>query len=286
MRRMTMISVVAAAAVGSPATAAAHPSVSVVMDRQGNVFYSDLRRVMMIAPDGTKSIAVPNVHTHEMFMGADGNLYGDHQWYEGVRTKKWGHRVWKRAPDGTITDAVPAADGLLDNYGFARDSSGTMYWRARGSVSEIRKRVGTGPVTVHSRGPFSGISCMVAASDGTLYLIDALDLKKVLPDGRVMPLAPAIASKSLSRFAVKDEHRIMGLWLDAGSNVYAAGYGSGEVKRVTPSGDVSVVSSSALPWSPTGGMVAPDGDLWILEVSIINEVRLKRIARNGSVRFY
>ncbi len=285
MRTMMMIAV-AAAALGSPATAAAHPSVSVVMDRQGNVFYSDLKRVMMITPDGKKAIAVPNVHTHEMFMDAQGNLYGDHQWYEGVRTKKWSHRVWKRAPDGSITDVVPAADGLLDNYGFARDSLGIMYWAARGSVSEIRRRVGTGSVTVHSRGPFSGIRWMVAASDGTLYLIDALDLKKVLPDGRVVTLAPAIASKSLSRFMVKDEDRIMGLWLDSGGNVYAAGYGSGDVKRVTPDGNVSVVSSSALPWSPTGGMVAPDGDLWILEVSIINEIRLKRIARNGSVRFY
>ncbi len=285
MRRMMLMAVVAAT-LAPPATAGAHPSVSVVMDKHGNVFYSDLKRVMMVAPDGTKSIAVPNVHTHEMFMDAQGNLYGDHQWSEGDRPKRWGHRVWMRAPDGTITDIVPASDGHLDNYGFARDSMGTMYWAARGSSTEIRKRVGGGAPVVHSRGPFTDVRWMVAAADGTLYLIDSADLKKVLPDGRVIAIAPALASRSLSRFAVKDAHRIMGLWLDAGNNVYAAGYGSGEVKRVTPTGDVSVVSSSALPWSPTGGMVAPNGDLWILEASLINEVRLKRISRNGAVKFY
>ncbi|MGK2962618.1 MAG: hypothetical protein ACSLFK_10805, partial [Gemmatimonadaceae bacterium] len=69
-------------------------------------------------------------------------------------------------------------------------------------------------------------------------------------------------------------------------NLYAASYGTGEVKRVSPRGEVSVISHSGLPWSPTGGMVAPNGDLWILETSLINEVRLKRIAANGSVSFY
>jgi hypothetical protein len=37
--------------------------------------------------------------------------------------------------------------------------------------------------------------------------------------------------------------------------------------------------------SPTGGMVAPNGDLYILEASVLNEVRLKRIGRDGSVRY-
>ncbi len=77
---MTIIAV-ATAAVSSPIVAMAQPSVSVVMDKQGNVFFhSDVKRVMMLAPDGTKSIALPNVHAHDLFIDAQGNLYGDHQW--------------------------------------------------------------------------------------------------------------------------------------------------------------------------------------------------------------
>ena len=69
-------------------------------------------------------------------------------------------------------------------------------------------------------------------------------------------------------------------------NVEKPAYGSGQVKPISPRGEVTVVSESPLPWGPTGGMVSPAGDLWILERSILNDVRLKRISRNGSVRYY
>jgi hypothetical protein len=186
---------------------------------------------------------VPNVNAHELYLDSRGNLYGDHTWYEGTRTKKWGHRVWKRAPDGTITDVIPASERFLTDYGFTRDSSGTMYWARGEPPTEIWKRRNGEPVAVHSRGHLRDVRSMVAGRDGTVYLIDSADLKKILP-------------------------------------------GTGEVKRVSPRGEVSVISRSGLPWSPTGGMVAPNGDLWILETSLINEVRLKRIAANGSVSFY
>lgn len=256
------------------------------MDAQGNVFYSDLSRVMMITPAGRRSIAVPNVHTHELYLDSQGNLHGDHVWYEGRRTKKWGHRVWRRAPDGTITDVIPASEGFLTDYGFTRDSSGTMYWAHGDPPTEIWKRRNGELVAVHSRGHFRDVRSMVAGPDGTIYLIDSADLKKILPDGKVLIMSPGIASRSLARFTVNRRHAVMGLWLDSLNYVYAASYGTGEVKRVSPRGEVSVISHSRLPWSPTGGMVAPNGDLWILETSIINEVRLKRIAANGSVSFY
>lgn len=256
------------------------------MDARGNVFYADANRVMMIAPDGRRQIAVPNVHAHELYLDSLGNLYGDHVWSEGRRTKKWGHRVWKRAPDGTITDVIPAAEGLLTGYGFTRDATGTMYWAHGEPRTEIRKRRNLEPVAVHSRGSFRDVRSIVAGPDGTVYVIDSADLKKIRPDGKVLIMSPGIASRSASRFTVNRRYAIMGLWLDSRSNLYAASYGTGEVKRVSPSGEVSVISRSGLPWSPTGGMVAPNGDLWILETSLINEVRLKRIASNGSVSFY
>lgn len=283
--RSALCALVLVAAVAAPAVALAHPSVSVVMDSRGNVFYSDLNRVWILSPDGQRSIAVPNVHSHELFMDRNDNLYGEHLWYTST-TKKWGHRVWKRAPDGTITDVIPATDGFRDDYSFVRDTAGFMYFKENKRPLRILKRSPSGATTVLSRGPFSDIRWMVAGNDGALYVIDSVHLKKVLPDGRVVSLAPNIASRSLSRLNVGARHAVMGLWMDGRANVYAANYGSGSVKRVSPTGDVSVVDNSAFPWSPTGGMVAPNGDLYILEVSIINEVRLKRIGRDGSVRYF
>ncbi|HLA68420.1 MAG TPA: hypothetical protein VJN65_01860 [Bacteroidota bacterium] len=38
--------------------AAAHPGIGIVMDSKGNVYYTDLKRVWKIAPNGQKTIAV------------------------------------------------------------------------------------------------------------------------------------------------------------------------------------------------------------------------------------
>jgi hypothetical protein len=56
------------------AVAEAHPGIGIVQDRQRNIFYTDLKQVWKIAPDGRKTVAVPNVHTHELSLDAEGNL--------------------------------------------------------------------------------------------------------------------------------------------------------------------------------------------------------------------
>ena len=114
-------------------SAFAHPSVSVVIDSHGNVFYSDLKQIWRVAPDGSRSVAVPNVHSHALYIDAGDTLYGD-----------------------------------------------------------------------------------VAASADR------------------------------------------------------------EIKRVAPAGRLEVVARSTFPWSPSGGLIAPNGDFWLLEYSLTNEQRLRR----------
>jgi hypothetical protein len=78
----------------------------------------------------------------------------------------------------------------------------------------------------------------------------------------------------------------MGLWTDSAGFVYVARYGSREVMRVAADGAVRVVATSTFPWSPTGGLVAPNGDLWLLEYSLTNAARVRRIARDGRITVY
>src|SRR5262245_47773116 len=156
------------------ATAAiAHPGVGIVEDGAGNVFYTDLAKVWRIAPDGSRSVAVPGVHTHELCIDADGNLYGEHLWYEGDATKTWGHRVWKRAGDGTISDVIPAREGFLSNYSFVRDGAGAMYWADREKPITIKKRAPDGTIAVLSTGPFRDVRWMTATAGGIVYLVDS-----------------------------------------------------------------------------------------------------------------
>lgn len=255
------------------ASLAAHPGIGIVIDGRGNLFYTDLAQVWMIAPNGTKSVAVPNVHTHELVLDAAGNLYGEHLWYEGDATKKWGHRVWKRSPAGKIVDVVPPSEGFLTNYSFVRDGAGAMYWVDHNAVM---KRSGNA-ISVHARGNFRNPQRMIAQRDGTLWLIDGADLLRIAPNGAITRVAHDLSTGRLIRPDLGDHPMLMGLWLDRAGNVCVADFGHGDVKRVTPAGQVTTIAKSELPWSVSGGVYAPNGDLWLLEYSITNAARVRRI---------
>ena len=64
----------------------AHPGIGIVMDNEGNVYYTDLTHVWKIPKEGKLTIAVENVHTHELYLDSNGNLYGEHEWYNGEAT--------------------------------------------------------------------------------------------------------------------------------------------------------------------------------------------------------
>jgi hypothetical protein len=101
----------------------AHPPSVLVMDSRGNVYYSDLANVWILRPDGTTEIAVPRVHTHELWLGPENTLYGEDVTNVG---DDYRHRVWKLAPDGGLSGVIPWRSGFPD-YGFSRDSVGLTY---------------------------------------------------------------------------------------------------------------------------------------------------------------
>jgi hypothetical protein len=257
------------------ATAAlAHPPVSVVIDSRGNVYYSDLEQVWRVAPDGTKSVAVRGVHTHELCLDAQDNLYGEHLWYEGERIDKWGYYVWRRSPDGKVAKVIPNREGFLTNYSFVRDRAGNMYFADR-EHGQIRKRAPDGKITLVA-GEVKQMRWLHATPGGTLYLIDGHDLVRV-KGGRATRMARDLARTYLARPYVSLQHAIMGIWTDPAENVYVADYAHGEVKRITQSGTVATVLRSPAGWSPVGGTFARNGDLWVLECTFTNAVRVRKM---------
>ncbi len=54
----------------------AHPGVGIVKDSKGNIYYTDLKQVWKITK-GNKTVVVPDVHTHELYVDQNDNLYGE-----------------------------------------------------------------------------------------------------------------------------------------------------------------------------------------------------------------
>lgn len=257
------------------ATASAHPGVGIVIDRQGNVYYTDLVHVWRIAPDGRKSIAVRDVHTHELALDSAGSLYGEDSRYQGG--DRWRHRVWKRRADGRLTYVVPWTDGFWRQYGFTSDGDGTMYWvQCPERVCSIRKRDRRGATTVVAPSVrFAGnINFIAAARDGSLYVIDGEDVRRITRDGRAITFAPKLG------------RMLMGLTPRPDGSVYVASWGERALFRVDSTGTVTTAARTSAPWAPSGSAVGADGSLWLLEYSTTNDARVRRIRADGRVSIH
>jgi hypothetical protein len=261
---------------------AAHPAIHVVTDAEGAIYYSDTKQVWRIAPGGAKSIAVPNVHTHELWMDPSGTLFGEHLEYHDppVDGAQWTHRVWKRTPDGRISDVIARRKGFLSEYkdfSFHRDERGNLYWcDGKGMVQTRTSPTAPLRTVVHLK--TSRLGWMSVLPARTVVVSDHGALIRVGPDGsrkRHEKLSPT-----------NEQHSIMGVWADRGGNLYVASTGAGAVVRINPAGETATVSASPAPWRPVGGTMTHDGTLWILEVSPSNDQRVRSVLPNGESRVH
>ncbi|MCG8374409.1 MAG: hypothetical protein MI700_12785 [Balneolales bacterium] len=269
-------------------TTEAHPGIGIVMDNEGNVFYTDLTHVWKISPDGTRTIAVRNVHTHELYLDAYGNLYGEHEWYEGEATDTWGNYVWCLTKNGEFKKIIPDVEGFLDNTTLIRDLKGNSYWAKKSGNGEVlMKQTPDGEHHVFTNHRFNDIRWIhFSENDNNLYVVDNLAVKKITPSGVVEVVAKDLKEDKPPFGGVADRHYIFGLWTDTYENVYVALYGAGKVKKISTEGKISTVFVSEEGWSPSGGMIDQKGTLWIMEFSARNSTRVRKVVSNGEDILY
>ncbi|SDM78558.1 NHL repeat-containing protein [Kriegella aquimaris] len=266
---------------------AAHPGIGIVMDSKGNVFYTDLTHVWKIAPDGSCTIAVKDVHTHELYLDENDNLFGEHVWYEGEATDKWGYYIWCLKSNGSLEQAIPPTEGFPFNNTLVRDSEGSMYWPEKsGDIEILKKETANGQTSLYTDYKFKDIRWLHFSENNNLYVIDYLKIKKVTPSGDVVVISDKLKETWPSHAEVQDHHYLMGLWSDAQQNIFVAVYGARKVKKITPSGKIETVFESSKDWSPSGGLIGPDGSYWIMEFSVKNKTRVKKISPYGDEVVY
>lgn len=265
-------------------TLTAHPGIGIVMDSKGNVFFTDLEHVWKITPDGDLTIAVKDVHTHELYLDNDDNLYGEHVWYNGEATDTWGHYVWCLSDSGVLEQTIPPTEGFPVNNTLARDSSGKTFWAEQSGEHEILKeQSGSGKVSIYSEHKFDDIRWIIARRSGAnVWVVDHLGVKQIDSDGNVQVLAENLRESGRAFGGVRDMHYLMGIWPGEDNSVYVAAYGAKKVIRLNTDGKTETVYESPRFWSPCGGFISPDGSLWLMEFSSRNRTRVKKINKDGN----
>lgn len=254
----------------------ADPGVGIVIDSKGNIYYTDLAQVWMLQPDGTKSIAVPNVHTHELYIDKKDHLFGEHLWYNGEEKNTWGHYFWCRYADGHIAKVKDSTEGFPQWYSFTRDAAGNMYYMEQSIPSNFWKIDSINNKTLLGSKSFSAIGRLHLTKKGKLYFSNNDDLYCIAPGDSIKLILKAIGEKGILTLFNSDRHTIMNIWSDSKENIYIA---TGNViKMIDSKKVVTTIYKSATGWNPVSGLVAGNGDFWVLENNAGNEVRVNKIS--------
>jgi sugar lactone lactonase YvrE len=284
-----------------PLTTEAHPATGIVVDRSGNVYFSDLETIWKLDSKGRKTVFVAGVngrHVHELAIDQEGNIYGGDVSYN-PSTQGWPSAIWKMTPDGKLTYLLERTEHPPRGMSIWRDSAGNMYLIDQNNHTKtqtllLRRSVDGKVITFagsaygHKDGRgteanFGSVGGMSFGPDGSLYLTDNSSVRRVSMAGEVTTVARDLNFKT-------GEDRptlfggaygsLAGLSVDTNGNVYVADSGNRRLLKITPGGKVEIVYRAEPPFFPTGVFATAAGDIYVLEVGLT----LPNIASGPRVR--
>ena len=248
-----------------PLFAAAHPGTGIVKDSKGNIYYTDLQNVWRLDVSGNKTIAVANVHTHQLFIDNLNQLYGEQSWYEGDATKRFNHFLWKYS-NGILDTVTKTTQAYVSNdFSLIRDNSGAEYFVSYPLQNSIVKKGADGSLKILAEGDFKDVQFMLPVQDG-IYFISKGNIYFADNTKQVKKLTKAHIGGSL-----------FGLWQDEKGAIYTGHFEEQKVLRIDLNGNKEDFYTCKNGWSPTGGVFDKEGNLWLLECNKQNEVRVEKV---------
>jgi hypothetical protein len=282
----------------------AHPAWGIVIDRNNQIYFSDIETVWKIDAQGKLTVfraGVSGRHVHEINLDQDGNLHGVDNSYEPA-TQRFIAALWKMTPDGKFSYIVaPTHDPpkALTNW---KDGAGNSYYIGEsdntGREIFVLKRTPDGAVTTLAGNRRAGdeyrqvalynVGGTAFGSDGALYFTDNSNARKLTMDGTMTMLASNLAVENRAESSMPESSvtRLFGIAVDDHENVFVADYGNRRVLKITSGGAISTEARAEKPWAPTG-VALKDGNLYILEFGFTSPgtytTRVRKLSPDGKI---
>ncbi len=287
-------------------SATAHPATGIVVDRAGNVYFSNLETVWKISTDGKLTVfraAERGRHVHELAIDSEDNIYGGDISYNPA-SKGWPSAIWKMTTDGKTTYLLDTTETPPRGMSVWRDRAGNSYWVDQNNHTKTQtlliKRTPEGLVTTlagsaygHSDGKgtaakLGSVGGMAFGPDGSLYLSDGPTIRKVTMEGTVTTIGSRLDFRDRNdqpRFLSGLSGSLTGLAVAPDGTVYVADSGNRRLLKVTSEGKVEAMLRTEPPFFPNGVAVAGN-NLYVLEVgftlpNISSGPRVRKISADG-----
>jgi sugar lactone lactonase YvrE len=272
-------------------TALAHPGTGIVVDQQGNVYFTHIGRgVGKIDPQGKLTYVGETRGGHWMCLDAEGS-------FSHTQPKHF-ERI---TPDG-VKPALIYADGGSP-IAVLRD--GKLYYASGDEKMtpgglQVTRQSPSGEISIFppdgkkTTGKL-GITGLAPGPDGSLYIASPSAVLKLKMDGTFTILAQPIELKDCDvDYPDNNPNSLLpslrGLAVDEDGTVFAAGVGCRAVVRISPDGKkIEAVLKAERPWSPTG-VAVHRGEVYVLEYTNANgspregwRPRVRKLGRDGKV---
>lgn len=281
----TLISMVLCVLLGT--SASAHPGSGIVVDKRGQVFFTDTGQGVWKIDRQGKLTHLPASLFHWMAIDEAG--------YFAESQKNFGEWFERVTPQSSKPALIMSSD-----FPLTINRDGNLYYadtRPR-SARIVRRTPGGKESVLAADEAFKGIAGIAAGPDGSLYITDANAIRKITLDGKVSQFAsPEIIGTGKDR-AINpppeaEGNYCRGLAVDSQGGVYVAATGSRRVLKITQRGDVSTILQASGPWSPTGVAVF-SGEVYVLEWQDAPPTlletrkawipRVRKVGRDGKVK--
>jgi streptogramin lyase len=256
--------------------ASAHPGSGIVVDKYGQIYFTDTGKGVWKIDANGKLIFLPASKFHWMTIDVIGQF--------AESPKQFG-QYFERV---TAQSSKPALI-MCSDFPLVMGKDGNIYYAdTRPGSTKIIRRTPEGKESVLvSNKIFEFISGIAVGADGSLYITEASNanantIRKITMSGTVSIIATFVgkSAKDLPLETVPSYCR--GLVVDSTGNIYVAATGSRSLLKITPQGKVTTILQTIIPWTPTGVAVF-HGEVYVLEWHDVTpenlEVRIAYIPR-------
>ena len=239
-------------------TASAHPGSGIVVDKNGQVYFTDTGKGVWKIDTQGKLTFMPASKFHWMTIDPVG--------YFAESQKSFGEYF-----ERVTTQSSKPALIMCSDFPLVLNMDGNIYYAdTRHSSAKIVRRAPGGKESVLARDKiFEFVSGIAAGQDGSIYITEASNpnantIRKITMNGTVSIIATFTgkAARDLPLETMPSYCR--GLAVDAQGYVYVAATGSRSVLKISPQGAVNKILQESGPWTPTGITVF-NGEVYLLE---------------------